>query len=111
MKKIIVLALVLVGQTALADAPNKYAKELELREAQAYNRRIKYIAEEVNQALRESNKLVNSLEDELTAMKRTDKHGIATQQTSEDFYGSIDKPFEYKPQAARTGIRYVGVSR
>lgn len=111
MKKLILLGIILAGQAAWADTPNKHAKELELQEAQAYNRRIKYIAKEVSQALRESNKLVDSLEDELTAMKRTDKHGVAAQQTSEDFYNSIDKPFEYRPQAARTGIRYVGVSR
>ena len=111
MKKLILITLMLAGQTALADTPNRYGKQIELQEAQAYNRRIKHLATEVNQALRESNKLVNSLEDEIAAMKRTDKHGVAAQQTSEDFYSSLDKPFEYKPQQARTGIRYVGVSR
>lgn len=111
-KKLILTTLILAGQSALAaDVPSTYLKQQELDAARAYRRQIAYSVEKAKEALRDANKMVNDLEDELIAMQRTDKQGPATQTSSMNFHSSINKPFEYKPQQARTGIRYVGVSR
>ena len=108
MKKIIALGLILVGQAALADVPSIYLKRQELNAARAYRRQISYSAQKAKEALRDANQIVNDLEDELRAMERTEKQGTATEISSINFYSSVNEPFEYKPQQARTGIRRIG---
>jgi cysteinyl-tRNA synthetase len=107
MKNKILLSLILLGQTVLADVPNTYLLEQDLEAARAYNRQIDYSYERTKQALRDSNALVRSLERELAAKKQTNKHGMATETSNRSYRSTIASDFEFSPKVAETGIRRV----
>jgi cysteinyl-tRNA synthetase len=108
MKNKILLSLIIIGQTALADVPNTYLLEQDLEVARAYNRQIDYSYEKTKQALRNSNALVRSLERELAAKKQTNKHGMATETSNKSYRSTIASDFEFSPKVAETGIRRIG---
>ncbi len=108
MKKIIVLALILAGQTALADVPNLQIA----RDALNIHRENQRWAEaEYRRAKRnylESNRLLSQSQRTVELMEKLEEQSRLAALASSESHTRIGATYQHEPRAAETGIRRVG---
>jgi hypothetical protein len=108
MKKIIVLALVLVGQTALADVPNLQIARDALN---IHRENQRYAEAEYRRAKRnylESNRLLSSSIRTVELMEKLEEQSRLTALSSSESHTRIGATYRHEPRLAETGIRRIG---
>ena len=108
MKNKILLSLILLGQTALADVPNlQIARDaLEIHRS---NQR--YAEAEYRRAKRnylESNRLLSSSVRTVELMEKLEEQSRLTALSSSESHTRIGATYEHEPRLAETGIRRIG---
>jgi hypothetical protein len=107
MKKTILLSLILIGQTALADVPNLQIARDALN---IHRENQRYAEAEYRRAKRnylESNRLLSSSIRTVELMEKLEEQSRLTALSSSESHTKIGATYEHEPRLAETGIRRI----
>ena len=107
MKKTILLSLILIGQTALADVPNLQIARDALN---IHRENQRYAEAEYRRAKRnylESNRLLSSSQRTVELMEKLEEQSRLTALSSSESHTRIGATYQHEPRLAETGIRRI----
>jgi hypothetical protein len=108
MKKTILLSLILIGQSALADVPNLQIARDALN---IHRENQRYAEAEYRRAKRnylESNRLLSSSIRTVELMEKLEEQSRLTALASSESHTRIGATYQHEPRLAETGIRRIG---